>query len=48
MVMELFNGVQYPGNPVVTFDASRLAGGVYFYRLETGTYISVKKMVLLK
>ncbi len=48
MVMELFNGLQNSGNHVVTFDASRLAGGVYFYRLEAGTYVNVKKMILLK
>ena len=48
MVMELFNGSQIAGNHVVAFDASRLASGVYFYRLEAGSYVNVKKMVLLK
>ncbi len=32
----------------VALDGSRLASGVYFYKLETGTYVSVKKMLLLK
>jgi hypothetical protein len=32
----------------VNFDASRLASGVYLYQLQTGAYVSVKKMLLLK
>ena len=31
-----------------TFDASRLAGGVYFYRLTAGNYASVHQMLLIK
>jgi len=37
-----------PGLYDVQFDASRYASGVYFYRLETGSYGSVRKMMLLK
>ncbi len=48
MVMELFNGSQVAGNHIVAFDASKLASGVYFYRLDAGSFMSVKKMVLLK
>jgi hypothetical protein len=36
------------GQQSVVFDASKLASGVYFYRLETGNFSSVKKMLLLK
>jgi hypothetical protein len=32
----------------VTFDGSRLASGVYFYRIEAGDFRAVKKMVLIK
>jgi hypothetical protein len=36
------------GNHSVTFDASRLASGVYLYKLVSGSYVSTRKMVLLK
>ena len=36
------------GAHVVNFDASALASGVYFYRLESGSHNSVKKMMLIK
>ncbi len=37
-----------PGNHSVNFDAENLASGVYFYRLRTENFNSVKKMMLLK
>jgi hypothetical protein len=30
------------------YNAEHLASGVYFYKLESGSYISVKKMILIK
>ncbi|TFG94833.1 MAG: T9SS type A sorting domain-containing protein [Calditrichales bacterium] len=36
------------GAHIYRFDASRLVSGMYFYRLESGNYQQVKKMVLLK
>jgi Secretion system C-terminal sorting domain len=36
------------GTHSVTFDASKLTSGVYFYRLDAGNFSSVKKMLLVK
>ncbi len=32
----------------VVFDASKLASGLYIYRIQAGNFVSVKKMMLLK
>jgi predicted GH43/DUF377 family glycosyl hydrolase len=37
-----------PGSYEVEWNASRLPSGVYFYRLQAGTYIETKKMTLIK
>jgi hypothetical protein len=39
---------QVPGKYSVTFDASTLPSGVYFYRLTTADNVAVQKMVFLK
>ncbi|WP_185957194.1 T9SS type A sorting domain-containing protein [Gracilimonas mengyeensis] len=39
---------QTAGNQQVTFDASGLSSGVYFYRLETGGKTLTRKMLLVK
>jgi hypothetical protein len=36
------------GPQMTSFNASRLASGVYFYRLEAGSFTDVKKLVLMK
>lgn len=36
------------GEQSITFDASKLSSGLYFYRLQAGSFVSVRKMVLLK
>lgn len=36
------------GNHSRSFDATGLAGGVYFYRLTAGSYTAVRQMVLVK
>jgi hypothetical protein len=47
-VATLVNEHQAAGNHTVQFDAKKLATGVYFYRLEAGSYVACKKMLLLK
>jgi hypothetical protein len=36
------------GEYEVNFNGENYASGVYFYRLESGDYVSAKKMVLIK
>jgi hypothetical protein len=36
------------GTHAVQFDASRLASGVYVYRLQLGSFAQTKKLLLLK
>jgi hypothetical protein len=47
-VATLVNKRQVPGNYSIKFDASNLASGIYFYRLQTGDFIQTRKMVLMK
>ena len=47
-VAELVGGMQSPGYKSVEWDASKMASGVYFYRLHTGTFTLIRKMVLAK
>jgi hypothetical protein len=44
----LVNDNKPAGVHTVQFDGSRLASGLYFYRLQAGTYVQMKKLVLLK
>lgn len=36
------------GSYEIEFDASGLSSGIYFYKIETGTFSSVKKMTLIR
>ena len=47
-VATLVDGFRNPGTYTTTFDASRLSSGVYFYRLQSGSFMNTKKMVLAK
>jgi hypothetical protein len=47
-IATLVNDVQHQGTHIVTFDASRLASGVYLYRIQAGDFTEVKKMMFLK
>jgi hypothetical protein len=47
-VATLVNTQQSAGTYNVIFDASRLASGMYFYRISSGNFVEVKKMLLVK
>ena len=47
-VAMLVNEYQAAGSYTKTFDASRLSSGGYFYRLQAGSFVNTKKMVLAK
>ncbi len=47
-VATLVNKEQTAGKYSVKFDASQLNSGVYFYTLRAGSFISTKKMILMK
>ena len=47
-VQMLLNEMKQPGRYETTFNASKLASGVYFYRLRAGDYMSTKKLILLR
>jgi len=47
-VAVLVNDVKQPGYYTLDYDASHLASGVYFYKLTSGTFTEVKRMVLVK
>ena len=47
-VTTLVNEGKNAGYYTIKFNASSLASGVYFYRIEAGNFVQVKKMMLLK
>ena len=47
-VMTLVNESRPTGNYEVEFNAGNLASGAYFYRIESGEFRDVKRMILLK
>ncbi|GAG36858.1 unnamed protein product, partial [marine sediment metagenome] len=47
-VKTLIDEYRHEGVHTVTFDASDLSSGVYFYRLKAGDLVETKRMVLLK
>ncbi len=47
-VATIVNGYQEAGRHTVTFDATKLTSGVYFYRLVSGTFAETRKMILVK
>ena len=47
-IADLFKGKLDEGYHAVTFNASRLSSGVYFYKIESENFNSIKKMILMK
>ncbi|RPI18178.1 MAG: T9SS C-terminal target domain-containing protein [Ignavibacteriae bacterium] len=47
-VKVLVNELKQPGTHSIAFTSDGLSSGVYFYRLESGSIIQTKKLVLLK
>ena len=47
-VATLVDDHQTAGYKSVNFDASHLASGMYFYRLQAGTFLQTRKMLLMK
>jgi len=47
-VVTLVSGIQKAGVYQIEWDASGFASGVYFYKLQAGEFVAVKKMVLMR
>ncbi len=47
-VKTLVKGFQSAGVHKVTFDAAGFSNGIYFYKLISGDYVQVRKMILMK
>lgn len=47
-VATLVNEKKSPGTYKVTFDASILSSGIYFYKFQTDNFVETKKMILLR
>lgn len=48
MVSELVSEFKESGNYNVAFHGSSFASGIYFYRIETNSFVDTKRMVLVK
>ena len=47
-VATLVNDEKPAGNYQIQFNATSLASGIYFYKIQAGSFIQTKKMILLK
>lgn len=47
-ILQLVNEYKNSGSYSVNFDASKLSSGIYFYSLNSGSFMSTKKMIVLK
>jgi Secretion system C-terminal sorting domain len=47
-VKNLFNEEKQKGSYEVSFNASNLPSGIYFYKLQSGNFVETRKMLLMK
>lgn len=47
-ITTLVDGYRKAGNYRISFNASALASGIYFYKITTGNFTETKKMILMK
>jgi hypothetical protein len=47
-VATLVNGLQDAGSHTLIYNADGLSNGVYFYRLEAGSFVAIKRFVFMK
>ena len=48
LITTLVNENQQAGSYTVNFDARDLSNGIYFYKIQSGNFVAVNKMLLLK
>lgn len=48
MVQELLSMALPAGTYEKSFNATALSSGIYYYKIETGSFIDTKKMILVK
>ncbi|MBS1553105.1 MAG: T9SS type A sorting domain-containing protein [Bacteroidetes bacterium] len=44
----MVNEFKQAGSYSVTFDAADYPSGVYYYKIKTGSFVQVRKMILIK
>ena len=47
-VETLVNEVRHPGRYSIQFDGTVLSSGIYFYSLQAGSFVEIKRMTLFK
>ena len=47
-IATLVNEAKQVGNYVVGFDGSELSSGIYFYKMQAGNFVDVKKLIMIK